>query len=73
MEKLDRIEQKIDKMREEHGVRLTTIEIDLRYHIKRTDELEDIVRRHEKYFWMAMGILALVSPAINLLLKFVIK
>ncbi len=67
--KLDKIGDKLDSQ----SNRLTSIETDLKHHIKRSDQLETIVQRHEKYFWMAMGILTVAGPLINIALTRLFK
>ncbi len=70
------MDQKIDKVLEKletQGNRLTSIEADLRHHVKRSDTLEDLVQRHEKYFWIAVGVISFLGPCINAALMFLAK
>ncbi len=67
--KLDKISEQINGQ----GNRLTSIEADLKYHIKRCDRLEDLVSLHQKYFWVAMGAISVAGPVINLVMQYILK
>jgi hypothetical protein len=68
-EVLTRIADKLDSQ----GNRLTAIESDLKHHISRSDKLEVIVQRHEKYFWLSMGAISLAGPLFNLVIQHYFK
>lgn len=67
--KLDRVLDKLD----EYSERLTSIEGDLRHHVKRTDELQSLAEEFKKYKWMVMGGIVVLGPLVSMLLKMMFK
>lgn len=61
MEPLHRIEAKVDKLDNRLDVMSESqvrMEADIKYHIKRTDELQNMVRKHDKLYAITMFIVA---------------
>lgn len=64
-QKLDKI---LDKL-ESHGNRLTAIEKDLAYHVKRTDDLQALAEEFKRYKWMVMGGIVVLGPLATKLIQ----
>lgn len=68
-QQLDRIVDKLDSQAE----RLTSIEADLKYHVKRTDDLQALAEEFKRYKWMVMGGIVVLGPIVTMVLKLVFK
>lgn len=69
-DELKKIETKVDGL----DLRLDTIsesqvrmEADVKYHIKRTDELQDMVRKHDRLYAITMFVVAATPVVIGIL------
>ena len=69
---MDKIDKVLDKL-DEHGNRLTSIEGDLKYHVKRTDDLQLLAEEFKRYKWMVMGGIVVLGPVVTLVLKLIFK
>ncbi len=67
--KVDKIIEKLDHQ----GNRLTSIEADLRYHVKRTDDLQALAEEFKRYKWMVMGAIIVLGPIATKLIQVVFK
>lgn len=63
--RLDKILDKLD----DHGDRLTSIEADLKHHVKRTDELQALAEEFKRYKWMVMGGIVVLGPVATRLIE----
>jgi ABC-type proline/glycine betaine transport system permease subunit len=69
MEKLEKEIKIIDSKLDAHTESLIRIEADLKYHIKRSDNLENLVQKHEKLYYITMFIVAATPIVLGILLS----
>lgn len=60
--KLEDIDEKVDVIREVQ----IKMEADVRYRIKRTDELQNLVEKHDKMYYITMFIVAAVPIVLGI-------
>jgi predicted DNA-binding protein YlxM (UPF0122 family) len=61
--KVDKLDNRLDTISESQ----VRMEADVKYHIKRTDELQEMVRKHDKLYAITMFIVAATPVVIGIL------